>query len=193
MKGGGGGGAARRSPITPSRDPSQSVRDFNRPLPRLLVRRRAEHCCRRAHEGHRMDAAQAHVAARALRAWLQPAPPAGAQPAVASQPVRDPPRSCKRSRSRSSSPERATRSACPASRECARHPGEPSDPPPCVSMGGAHSLSGSGTLDGRGELRRPLPPPPPPTPPGESARARGGSRGSPAGATGAGRQPGRPQ
>ena len=34
-------------------------------------------------------------------------------------------------------------------------------PPPRVSMGGAHSLSGSGTLDGRGELRRPLPLPPP--------------------------------
>ena len=132
------------------------------------AQRGAEHCCRRAHEGHRMDAAQARVAARALRAWLQPAPPAGAGPAVASQPVRDPPRGRKRSRSRSSSPERATRRARPTSRECARHPGEPSDPPPRVSMGGAHSLNGSGMLDGRGELRRPLPLPPPSLPSGRA-------------------------
>ena len=62
------------------------------------AQRGAEHCCRRAHEGHRMDAAQARVAARALRAWLQPATSAGVGPAVASQPVRDPPRGRKRSR-----------------------------------------------------------------------------------------------
>ena len=143
------------------------------------AQRGAEHCCRRAHEGHRMDAAQARVAARALRAWLQPAPPAGAGPAVASQPVRDPPRGRKRSRSRSSSRERATRRAHPASRECARHPGEPSDPPPRVSMGGAHSLSGSGMLDGRGELRRPLPPPPPSLPPGRAPGQGGAAGGRP--------------
>ena len=141
------------------------------------AQRGAEHCCRRAHKGHRMDAAQAHVAARALRAWLQPAPPAGAGPAVASQPARDPPRGRKRSRSRSSSPERATRRARPASRECARHPGEPSDPPPRVSMGGAHSLSGSGMLDGWGELRRPLPLPPPPHSPRGGRQGRGGQQG----------------
>ena len=140
------------------------------------AQRGAEHCCRRAHEGHRMDAAQARVAARALRAWLQPAPPAGAGPAVASQPARDPLRGRKRSRSRSSSPERATQRARPASRECARHPGEPSDPHPRVSMGGAHSLSASGMLDGRGELRRPLPLPPPSLPPGRAPR-QGGERG----------------
>ena len=141
------------------------------------AQRGAEHCCRRAHEGHRMDAAQARVAARALRAWLQPALPAGAGPAVASQPVRDPPRVRKRSRSRSSSPERATRRARPMSGECARRPGEPSDPPPRVSMGGAHSLSGSGMLDGRGELRRPLPLPPPPRSPRGERQGRGGQQG----------------
>ena len=123
-----------------------------------------------------MDAAQARVAARALRAWLQPAPPAGAGPAVASQPVRDPPRGRKRPCSRSSSPERVTRSARPTSRERARHPGEPSDPPPRVSRGGARSLSGSGMLDGRGELRRPLPLPPPPSPRG-GCQGKGGSQG----------------
>ena len=67
------------------------------------AQRGAEHCCRRAHEGHRMDAAQGRVAARALRAWLQPAPPSGAETAVASQPVPDPLRGRERSRSQSSS------------------------------------------------------------------------------------------
>ena len=84
------------------------------------------------------------------------------------------------------------RSARTVSRECARHPGEPPDPPPRVLIGGAHSLSGSGMLDGWGELRRPLPPAPLPPPEG-SARAGGGNGGSAAGATGAGRPPGRPQ
>ena len=42
------------------------------------VQRGAEHCCQQAHEGHRMDAAQAP------RAWLQPAQPAGAGSVAAS-------------------------------------------------------------------------------------------------------------
>ena len=67
-------------------------------------------------------------------------------------------------------------------------------PPPRVSMGGAHSLSGSGMLDGRGELRRPLPLPPPSLPLGRAPGQGGGSsRGSAAGAAGAGKNPGRPQ
>ena len=47
-------------------------------------------------------------------------------------------------------------------------------PPPRVSMGGAHSLSGSGMLDRRGELRRPLPLPPPPHSPRGERQGKGG-------------------
>ena len=173
---GAGDGSAGRAAAPPQVAPCARHRA---PPCAACAQRGAEHCCRRVHEGHRMDAAQARVAARALRALVQPAPPAGAGPAVASQPVRDPPRGRKRSRSRSSSPELATRRAHPALRECARHPGEPSDPPPRVSMGGAHSLSGSGMLDARGELRRPLPlpPPPPPHSPRGERQGRGGQQG----------------
>ena len=141
------------------------------------AQRGAEHYCRRAHEGHRMDAAQARVAARALRAWLQPAPPAGAGPAVASQPVRDPPRGRKRSRSRSSSPERATRRAHPALRECARHPGEPSDPPPSRLDGGGTQPERLGYVGWAGGAPAALAAPPPPHSPRGERQGRVGAAG----------------
>ena len=137
------------------------------------VQRGAEHCCQRAHEGHHMDAAQARVAARALRAWLQPARPAGAGPVAASQAARGSPSARKRPRPQSSSPERETRRARPE-HEHARRQEEFPPPPASVSRGGAHSLSGSGMLNQQGELRR-LFPLSPPLPAG--ATGHGGARG----------------
>ena len=79
-QGAGGGGAGR---VAPPLQVALCAR--HRAPPRAAcVQRGAKHCCQRAHEGHRMDAGQSRVAARALRAWLQPAQPAGAGSAAAS-------------------------------------------------------------------------------------------------------------
>ena len=121
-----------------------------------------------------MDAAQARVAARALRAWLQPARPTGAGPVAASQAARVSPSARKRPRPQSSSPERETRRARPE-HEHARRQEEFPPPPPQASLGGgAHSLSGSGMLNQQGELRRPFPLSPPLS---AGATGHGGARG----------------
>ena len=108
-RGAGGGDADRVAP-----PPQVALCARHRAPPcAACVQRGAEHCCQRAHEGHRMDAAQARVAARALRAWLQPARPAGAGPVAAFQAARGSPSARKRPRPQSSSPERETRRARP--------------------------------------------------------------------------------
>ena len=136
----------------------------HRAPPCAVCRQRgAEHCCQRAHEGHRMDAGQAQAAARVMRAWLQPAPVQCRPVQVASEAVPRPEewerqRARKRQRSPPTPPVRATRSARPAVRESTRRPAERSlslPPPPSDSKGGAHSLSGSGMLNSQGGLRRP--------------------------------------
>ena len=167
---GAGGGDADR--VAPPPQVALCARHWAPPCA-ACVQRGAEHCCQRAHEGHRMDAAQARVAARALRAWLQPARPAGAGPVAASQAARGSPSARKRPRPQSSSPERETRRARPE-HEHARRQEEFPPPPPSVSRGGAHSLSGSGMLNQQGELRRPFPLSPP-LPAG--ATGHGGARG----------------
>ena len=98
------------------------------------------------------------------RRW--PHGPCGIRRAAASAPTRGPHhRSEQREvRARRRTSARATRGNLPT-------------PPPRVSMGGAHSLSGSGMLDGRGELRRPLPLPPPPHSPRGERQGRGGQQG----------------
>ena len=142
------------------------------------AQRGADHWSWRAHEGHCMDATQARVAVRALRAWLQPAPPAGPGPAVAPLPVWDPPRGRKCSRSRSSSPEQATRSACPASRECARRPGDPSDLPlpSRLDRGGTQPKRLTYGRWARGAPAALAAPPPPSLPP-ERTPVHGGAAG----------------
>ena len=61
-RGAGGGDADRVAP-----PPQVALCARHRAPPcAACVQRGAEHCCQRAHEGHRMDAAQARVAARAL-------------------------------------------------------------------------------------------------------------------------------
>ena len=68
-QGEGGGGVGRVAPL-----PRAALCARHRDPPcAACVQRGAEHCSQRAHEGHRMDAARARVAAQALRAWLQPA------------------------------------------------------------------------------------------------------------------------
>ena len=68
-QGAGGGGVGRVAP-----PPWVALCARHRAPPcAACVQRGAEHYCQRAHEGHGMDAAQARVAAQALRAWLQPA------------------------------------------------------------------------------------------------------------------------
>ena len=68
-QGAGGGGAGRAAP-----PPRVGLCARHRAPPyAACVQRGAEHCCQRAHEGHRMDAVHARVAARAPRAWLQSA------------------------------------------------------------------------------------------------------------------------
>ena len=97
------------------------------------AQRGAEHCRQRAHEGHRMDAAQARLAAQALRAWLQPAQPAKAGSVAASEAAQGSPSARKRPRSRSLSLARVTRRVRPArlaEHECERCLEEPSTPPP---------------------------------------------------------------
>ena len=92
QQGAGGGGAGRMAP-----PPQVALCARHRAT---CMQRGAEHCCHRAHEGHRMDMAQVRVGARALRAWLQPTPPAGAGSAAASQAARGSPsaRECPHSR-----------------------------------------------------------------------------------------------
>ena len=135
-RGAGGGDADRVAP-----PPQVALCARHRAPPcAACVQRGAEHCCQRAHEGHRMDAAQARVAARALRAWLQPARPAGAGPVAASQAARGSPSARKRPRpqSQSSSPGRETRRARPE-HEHARRQEEFPPPPPQASPGGGHT------------------------------------------------------
>ena len=155
--GAGGGGAGR---VAPPPRVALCARHWAPPCA-ACVQRGAEHCCQRAHEGHRMDAAQARVAAQALRAWLQPEQPSGAGSVAASQAARDSPSARKRPHSQSSSPARVARRARPE-HGCARRPeGLSAPPPPTVSRGGGgHSLSGSGMLNERGGLKRPFPPSP---------------------------------
>ena len=70
-QGPGGGGAGRVAP-----PPRVALCARHRAPPcAACVQGGAEHCCQRAHQGHRMDAAQARVVAQALRAWLQRAQP----------------------------------------------------------------------------------------------------------------------
>ena len=147
------------------------------------VQRGAEHWCQRAHEGQRMGAAQAPVAARALRPWLQPAQLAGTGSAVASQAARGSPsaRKCPRSQSPSPAHARDTTSALGKARVHATPGGALSPPPPLVSMGGGHSLSVSGMLNERGGLRRPFPSSPPPPPPGGASGERLQASRAPAG------------
>ena len=97
-QGAGGGGAGR---VAPPLRVALCARHQAAPCA-ACVQRGAEHFCQRAHKGHRMDAAQARVAAQALRAWLQPAQPAGAGSVAASQAAQGSPSARKHARSRSS-------------------------------------------------------------------------------------------
>ena len=155
------------------------------------VQRGAEHCYQRAQEGHRMDAAQARVAAQALRAWLQPAQPAGAGSVAASQAAQGSPSARKHPRSQSPSPARVTRRARLAEHECAHRPEEPSAPPPPPKR-----LQGGGGQPKRLRYvkragRAQATPPALPAPPKGNRRARGGTWGTRAGVTRAGREPAR--
>ena len=181
-RGAGGGDADREAP-----PPQVALCARHRAPPcAACVQRGAEHCCQRAHEGHRMDAAQARVAARALRAWLQPARPAGAGPVAASQAARGSPSARKRPRARSSSPERETRRARPE-HEHARRQEEFPPPPPKRLQGGGTQLKRLRYVKPAGRAQEALPALP--APPSGSHRARGGTR-SPS-ATRASRTPGR--
>ena len=119
-QGAGGGGEGRVAPL-----PRVALCARHRAPPcAACVQRGTEHCCQRAHKGQRMDAAQA------LRAWLQPAQPAGAGSVAATQATRGSQSVRKRPRSRSPSPARMTRRARPrGEHECACRPEEPSAPP----------------------------------------------------------------
>ena len=181
-RGAGGGDADRVAP-----PPQVALCARHRaPSCAACVQRGAEHCCQRAHEGHRMDAAQARVAARALRAWLQPARPAGANPVAASQAARGSPSARKRPRPQSSSPERETRRARPE-HEHARRQEEFPPPPPRRLQGGGTQLKRLRYVKPAGRAQEALPALP--APPSGSHRARGGTR-SPS-ATRASRTPGR--
>ena len=89
-----------------------------------------------------MDAAQARVAAQALRAWLQPTRPARAGFVAAFQAVRGSPSARKRPRSRDAT-------SAPSRARVRVTPGGALSP---LQRGG-HSLSGSGMLNERGGLR----------------------------------------
>ena len=52
----------------------------------VCMHRSTEHCCRRANEGHKMDATHALMVARVLRTWLQHAHPAGLSVGVSQAP-----------------------------------------------------------------------------------------------------------
>ena len=108
--GAGGGGAARGAP-----SPRVALCARHRAPPcAACVQPGSEHRCRRTHEGHRTDAAQGRVGARALRACLQPTQPAEAGSVAASQAARGSPSARQRPRSQSSSSARETRRArCP--------------------------------------------------------------------------------
>ena len=158
-QGAGGGGVGRVAP-----PPRVALCARHRAPPcAACVQRGAEHSYQRAHEGHRMDAAQARVAAQALRAWLQPAQPAGVGSVAASQAAQGTPSARKRPRSQSPSPARGATSA-PSRARVRAPPGGALSPPPPPSIsrggGGGHSLSGSGMLNERGGLRQPFPPSP---------------------------------